>query len=94
MGEQLRMDRMKKHLKYQKQIIRLYQRQGGLCPQCKQPISRETGWHDHHLIYRSQGGNDNLDNRVLLHPDCHRQLHVRQCEAMASRPPKGGFSKA
>jgi len=87
MGEQLRKERMSKHLKYQKQIVRLYQRQGGLCPQCKQPITRETGWHDHHIIYRSQGGSDNLDNRVLLHPDCHRQLHARQCEAMASRLP-------
>jgi len=94
MGEQLRMDRMKKHLKYQKQIVRLYQRQGGRCPICKQPITRETGWHDHHVIYRSQGGSDNLDNRLLLHPDCHRQLHARQCAAMISRLPKGGFCKA
>ncbi|HBO1629909.1 TPA: HNH endonuclease, partial [Pseudomonas aeruginosa] len=44
---------------------------------CNQPITRETGWHDHHILYRSQGGGDSLENRVLLHPACHQQLHAR-----------------
>jgi RNA-directed DNA polymerase len=77
MGEKLRMERMLKKLKYRKQIVRLFQGQNGLCPQCKQPITRDSGWHDHHIIHRSQGGGDTLDNRVLLHPVCHQQLHSR-----------------
>ncbi|MCO5774706.1 HNH endonuclease, partial [Citrobacter freundii] len=28
-------------------------------------------------MYRSQGGGDSLENRVLLHPICHQQLHAR-----------------
>ncbi|MDR2213289.1 MAG: HNH endonuclease, partial [Pseudomonadales bacterium] len=77
MGEKLRTKRMLKKLKYQKQIASLYVSQQGCCALCKQAITRETGWHDHHLIYRSQGGDDSLENRILLHPTCHTQLHVR-----------------
>ncbi|WP_125120826.1 group II intron reverse transcriptase/maturase [Pseudomonas aeruginosa] len=76
-GEKLRMERMLNKLKYRKQIASLFTSQNGLCALCKQPISRETGWHDHHIIYRSQGGGDSLENRVLLHPICHQQLHAR-----------------
>ncbi|MCW8160048.1 group II intron reverse transcriptase/maturase [Stutzerimonas stutzeri] len=76
MGEKLRMERMLKKLKYRTQVVSLFQSQKGLCQLCKQPITRETGWHDHHIIYRSQGGRDSLDNRVLLHPICHTQLHI------------------
>lgn len=77
MGEKLRMERMLKKLKYREQILRLFQSQKGLCALCNQPITKETGWHDHHIIYRSQGGGDSLNNRVLLHPICHQQLHAR-----------------
>ena len=77
MGEKLRMERMLKKLKYRKQVTSLFQSQKGLCLLCNQPITKETGWHDHHVIYRSQGGGDSLGNRVLLHPICHQQLHAR-----------------
>ncbi|HCF4124976.1 TPA: HNH endonuclease, partial [Pseudomonas aeruginosa] len=76
-GEKLRTERMLKKLKYRTQIRNLYLSQKGLCSLCNQPITRETGWHDHHILYRSQGGGDSLENRVLLHPACHQQLHAR-----------------
>jgi len=53
----------------------LWRRQKGRCPNCQQAISVETGWHTHHVIWRVHGGSDRLDNLVLLHPNCHRQLH-------------------
>jgi hypothetical protein len=53
MGEKLRMDRMLNKLKYRKQIGSLYANQKGLCLLCKQPITRETGWHDHHDLPHS-----------------------------------------
>ena len=89
-GEKLRMERMLKKLKYRKQIVRLFQGQKGLCLQCKQPITKDSGWHDHHIIHRSQGGGDTLDNRVLLHPVCHQQLHSRGLTV--NKPaPQGAF---
>ena len=34
------------------------------------------GTHTHHIIYRVMGGPDTMDNLMLLHPECHRQLHA------------------
>jgi RNA-directed DNA polymerase len=53
----------------------LWQQQHGKCPRCHQQIAAETRWNVHHVIAKSQGGCDNLDNLVLLHPNCHRQVH-------------------
>ena len=52
--------------------------QEGVCPKCDQRITRETGWHLHHVIKRSEGGNDKLTNLQLLHPNCHNQTHVME----------------
>jgi RNA-directed DNA polymerase len=38
-------------------------------------LTLEEGWHVHHLLWRSRGGADTVDNLVLLHPNCHRQVH-------------------
>lgn len=58
-----------------KKIMSLWVRQLGKCPKCDQRISQETGWNIHHIVERYKGGSDSLDNLVLLHPNCHRQLH-------------------
>src|SRR5216684_2065942 len=53
----------------------LWQRQRGRCLACGYPITPETGWHVHHVIWKVRGGSDRLDNLALLHPTCHRQVH-------------------
>ncbi len=58
-------------------IYRLWLRQDKRCPCCKQFITQDTGWNIHHVVERCKGGSDKLDNLVLLHPNCHRQLHVK-----------------
>jgi RNA-directed DNA polymerase len=60
-------------MRYRKQWVSLFMSQSGRCG-CAP--AQETGWHDHHLEYRMHGGSDALSNRVLLHPDCHRQVHA------------------
>lgn len=45
------------------------------CPVCKEKITKLTGWHSHHMVWRSLGGSDLQENRVLLHPNCHAQVH-------------------
>lgn len=57
--------------------MQLWQEQQGYCPLCQQRLSWETGWHVHHLQPLAQGGYDTIDNCVLLHPNCHRQVHSR-----------------
>jgi RNA-directed DNA polymerase len=66
---------MQANLKAKRQLLYLWNRQAGICPVCGQKITTETGWHSHHTVWRSLGGSDGLDNRVLLHPNCHRQVH-------------------
>ncbi|WP_460593484.1 HNH endonuclease [Escherichia coli] len=42
---------------------------------CNQKITEITGWHSHHLLWRTHGGTNGVENRVLLHPNCHMQVH-------------------
>lgn len=68
--------RLLKSIEGNRQLTRLWERQGGHCPVCAQPINLETEWDDHLLIRKVDGGSDALSNRVLLHPACHRQGHA------------------
>ena len=70
-------------------LLHLWQEQNGICPICKDSITEVTGWHNHHIIWRSRGGSDRLDNRVLLHPNCHHQVHCRQWTVTKPRPARG-----
>jgi RNA-directed DNA polymerase len=74
-GETLRQERMLKSMRYRKEWARLYADQRGLCALCGYEMDMDTGWHDHHIQYRVAGGSDALGNRVLLHPNCHTQVH-------------------
>lgn len=58
-----------------RKVFRLWSRQNRCCLMCKQVITFDTGWHVHHVIEKHKGGSDKLENLVLLHPNCHRQLH-------------------
>jgi RNA-directed DNA polymerase len=55
----------------------LWLKQKGICPVCKQSISAEQEWAMHHVIAKTLGGKDTLDNLRLLHGNCHRQLHSK-----------------
>lgn len=74
-GERLRTDRMIKSLRYRTELVTLYRSQRGRCALCHGAITRDTGWHDHHIQFRTAGGSNALYNRVLLHPQCHTRLH-------------------
>jgi RNA-directed DNA polymerase len=53
----------------------LWKRQGGQCPVCGQGLTLQESWHMHHIEWRVYGGHDALYNRMLLHANCHRQVH-------------------
>jgi RNA-directed DNA polymerase len=65
----------------------LWKKQGGKCPVCGQGLTGEDRWHMHHVEWRVYGGSDALDNRILLHANCHRQVHSQglKVEPAASR---------
>lgn len=81
--------KMAAHLHGRRQLLALWQQQNGLCPVCRQKITPVTGWHNHHLVWRTNGGSDKADNRVLLHPNCHRQVHSQKLNVVKPRPSPG-----
>jgi RNA-directed DNA polymerase len=76
-------------LRGRRQILRLWKEQDGLCPVCKQLITELTGWHNHHIVWKVKGGSDRDENRVLLHPNCHRQVHSQGLYVEKPRPARG-----
>ena len=77
---------MAEDLKGRQQLLYLWQEQDGICPICHQKITKLTGWHNHHIVWRVKGGSDNAENRVLLHPNCHRQVHSQKLNVVKPRP--------
>ncbi len=79
---------MSANLQGKRKLLTLWKEQEGLCPICNQKITKLTGWHSHHITWRSKGGNERQENRVLLHPECHRQVHSQRLEVVKPRPVK------
>lgn len=60
---------------WQRELI--YYRDKKLCHQC----GGEVVWDDaeiHHKVPHSEGGQTTLDNGVLMHRQCHQELHAQQ----------------
>lgn len=79
---------MAANLHGRKQLSSLWREQKGICPVCNQPITKITGWHSHHIVHRVMGGSDTRENRVLLHPECHRKVHNQKISVSKPRPVK------
>jgi RNA-directed DNA polymerase len=73
------------------QLDFIYKRQEGRCAYCGELIDLDRGWHSHHIQYRILGGKDTADNLVLLHPNCHKSVHLNNFEFTPTqpRPPNG-----
>ncbi|MCP5015796.1 MAG: group II intron reverse transcriptase/maturase [Ketobacter sp.] len=69
-------------------LRRLWLSQRGICPICNQKITKQTGWNNHHLVWRVYGGYDGVENRVLLHPNCHNQVHSQGLQVVKPRIPE------
>jgi len=76
-------------LKGKRKLLYLWQEQNGICPICKQKITKQTGWNLHHIVWRVHGGRDTPDNCILLHPNCHRQVHCQGLKVEKPRPLPG-----
>jgi RNA-directed DNA polymerase len=81
--------KMSKHLQGRRGVLRLWKEQNGKCPICEQPITEVTGWENHHIMWRSVGGADQAENRVLLHPECHTKVHQLRLTIEKPRPAVG-----
>ena len=76
-------------LQGQNELLHLWVAQKGICPVCQQKITKQTGWHSHHIVWKVHGGQDGFENKVLLHPNCHSQLHAQGLQVVKPRPHQG-----
>lgn len=71
---------------------RVLQRQNGSCPVCRQVIQCEQDLELHHWDHNHR--NNHIGNLVLLHPNCHRQLHYAPENTTESPRPLRGVGHA
>ena len=71
---------------------KIWELQKGKCTICNQNFTSSNSWHLHHIIPKSEGGKDILSNLMMLHPDCHRQIH--SCNVAGSSNTKDGLTVA
>ncbi|HWS26485.1 MAG TPA: group II intron reverse transcriptase/maturase, partial [Xanthomonadales bacterium] len=69
--------RMSESLAGRVKLSKLWKKQEGRCAECGERMTSESGWHVHHVIWRTFGGTNDQANLRLLHPVCHVQLHAR-----------------
>lgn len=86
--------RMVEDLKGKRRLLRLWLEQEGKCLVCGQMLIEEDDQHMHHIRQRVEGGRDTLDNLVLLHVNCHRQVHSRGWNVSKPRPVRRAFAEA
>jgi RNA-directed DNA polymerase len=60
---------------YSTKVGKIYTRQKGVCPYCRQPVTDISATHMHHMLPVRYGGTEKLNNLWLLHLDCHITLH-------------------
>jgi RNA-directed DNA polymerase len=78
--------RMAQNLKGRRHLLHLWKEQDGRCAICQQRLTHLTGWHSHHIVWRTHGGSHQAANRVLLHPNCHAQVHSQGLTVVKPRP--------
>jgi RNA-directed DNA polymerase len=77
-----------------RRLLQLWLEQDGKCLVCGQKLAEERDWNVHHLCKRVEGGEDTLDNLVLLHSNCHRQVHCQGWRVSKPRPVKRALAEA
>jgi RNA-directed DNA polymerase len=81
--------KMKDSLSGKVKLLRLWWNQDKRCPTCEERITKDSGWQVHHILPKSEGGKDNPSNLVMVHPNCHRQIHSRKLEVVKPAPARG-----
>ena len=79
--EQRQVKRWKEGKMQRGKLRLIWERQGHRCPICHQIFRDNDDWDVHHIIRRVDGGGDEIDNLMMLHPNCHRLVH-QQCYPM------------
>ncbi|ECE7752120.1 group II intron reverse transcriptase/maturase [Salmonella enterica subsp. enterica serovar Ngili] len=70
--------KMQQSLRGRKKLVGLWLEQDRRCPICRELITLDSGWHVHHIVRRVDGGKDGSTNLIMVHPNCHTQIHANK----------------
>jgi len=60
-------------------FYRVWLRQDGLCPNCRDPITKSTPWEARRIVRKVEGGSDAASNLQMHHLNCHgNHLHAEK----------------
>lgn len=62
---------------------KIAKRQNFICPVCNQILLNGEELHVHHILPVAEGGKDKYRNLILLHRDCHTQIHSNAYRKLA-----------
>lgn len=54
---------------------KLYIKQKGICPYCKEILDIYQERDLHHILPKKEGGKDNVSNLIMVHRGCHISIH-------------------
>ena len=77
-----------------KKVLHLWLNQAGTCPNCQQRLERDERWNLHHIRPKHAGGSDAVSNLIILHENCHRQVHSAGLRVVKPVPPDVGLKDA
>ncbi len=76
---------MNRTLAGRRKLLWLWNERDGQCPRCRLPITGKSRWHFHHIELAVPWGSDRLTSLLLVHENCHRQIHSHGKEQ--AKPP-------
>jgi RNA-directed DNA polymerase len=62
---------------------KMARKQNFVCPVCNQSLLNGEELHTHHIVPVEAGGEEKYRNLLLVHEDCHRQIHSNVYRAKA-----------
>jgi RNA-directed DNA polymerase len=81
--------KMQNSLQGRRKLIGLWLDQDRRCPICREWITQKSRWHVHHIVWRVNGGRDESANLIMVHPNCHNQIHVQGLKVVKPAPARG-----
>lgn len=79
-------NKVKNSLAGRRKLLSLWIQQGGICPGCGEKLTEERGWHVHHIVPWVISKDDRQSNLMMVHPNCHRQIHSRGFNVVKPAP--------
>lgn len=66
---------MQKHIKTYLKYFNIGEQDNWRCEHCGKIRRINNGLEIHHIIFKSQGGKDNIENLICLCVPCHQMAH-------------------